>query len=555
MFALGLHYLNGWAMAAADGARKERAEWPPHPDRVYMALAAAWFETGRSASERDSLLWLETLNPPSITASEATERHSVKVFVPVNDTSSPFEDEKKGSLATPAECYPLGRPRRDRRFAVAIPHDPNVYLSWPEELPPEFLEPLTNLCQKVISVGHPASLVQMWVETTPPLANWIPVEGIAPHRLRVFDKERLSYLERRCNRDTVIFYRDLQGRLKNLAETKKSVDEKRKAATKILKGAEKKAIEAPFKMELAEIDRAIEDATTRLEPFFGAAPISLRPEPGLWQGYGKPTPAEQPDLPGSLFDPRLVVLALTGQRLSLHSTLKLTEALRGAMLAACPEPIPEWLSGHSADGRASARPHVALLPLPFVGHEHADGRVMGLALALPREADSAAAAAILEPWLRDEYGFALPFRLFNAEWLDCLAELETRESPPVSLRAGLWTRPARRWASVTPVVLDRHCDGKDKWEKAAEIVKDACQRIGLPRPSEVLLHPVALVEGAPHASEFPYLTRKSDGGRMHHAHAVLWFDEPVAGPVLIGAGRFRGYGLCRPLPQGGENHG
>ena len=30
MFALGIRYLNGWSMAAADGAKKQRVEWPPH---------------------------------------------------------------------------------------------------------------------------------------------------------------------------------------------------------------------------------------------------------------------------------------------------------------------------------------------------------------------------------------------------------------------------------------------------------------------------------------------------------------------------------------------
>ena len=46
MFAIAADYLMGWAMASADGSRKQAAEWPPHPDRLYMALAAAWFETG-----------------------------------------------------------------------------------------------------------------------------------------------------------------------------------------------------------------------------------------------------------------------------------------------------------------------------------------------------------------------------------------------------------------------------------------------------------------------------------------------------------------------------
>ena len=102
---------------------------------------------------------------------------------------------------------------------------------------------------------------------------------------------------------------------------------------------------------------------------------------------------------------------------------------------------------------------------------------------------------------------------------------------------------------MTPVVLNRHFDGKDKWQRAVEGVKDMCAHIGLPRPHEVLLHPVSRVEGVPHAREFPQLVRKHDGGRRSHGHAVLVFDEPVCGPVLIGAGRFRGYGLCRPIER------
>ena len=109
-----------------------------------------------------------------------------------------------------------------------------------------------------------------------------------------------------------------------------------------------------------------------------------------------------------------------------------------------------------------------------------------------------------------------------------------------------WTRESCVWASATPVVLNRHFDGKDKWERAAESVKDMCGHIGLPRPREVLLHPVSLVEGVPHAREYPQLTRKNGGGRRSHNHAVIVFDEPVRGPVIVGAGRFRGIWVVPP---------
>ena len=32
-------------------------------------------------------------------------------------------------------------------------------------------------------------------------------------------------------------------------------------------------------------------------------------------------------------------------------------------------------------------------------------------------------------------------------------------------------------------------------------------------------------------------------------HARLEFPMPVAGPVLLGAGRYYGLGLCRPQPE------
>lgn len=277
----------------------------------------------------------------------------------------------------------------------------------------------------------------------------------------------------------------------------------------------------------------------------------MRPVPGRWQGYDRPQASRPSDAaPHSLFDPRFVVLALGGRRPSLAAALKLTAALRGLLMRRCPaQPPPEWLSGHRPDGRASTLPHMALVPLPFAGSQHADGRIMGFALVLPRATGPAEAARCLEPVLRDPQT-GLPhdaLRLFDGDWFECSIAIETRERPPTNLDPQTWTRKSRLWASVTPVVLNRHFDGDDRWAQSAESVKAMCEHIGLPRPRDVLLHPVSLVEGIPHAREFPQLVRKRDGGRRRHHHAVVVFDKPVCGPVLIGAGRFRGYGLCRPI--------
>ena len=514
MFGLGIRYLMGWAMAAADGARKERAEWPPHPDRVFMALAAAWFETGKDVAEGEALRWLEDrARPPALAASPAEARHAMNAdrpvisYVPVNDA--------RISLAQLPEL----RSRQPRGFPVVIPHDAVVHLIWHYDSPEPYREALASLCRKVSAIGHSASLVEMWLTDEPPSPNLVPRAGVAKHRLRVFGPGRLAYLEARCNRTAVIAHGDLDARIK---------------ATN---GRERTVLQKELK-----------------ERFPHGRPVSLRPEPGLWQGYDVSGPVGETKPYGSVFDPRLLVLALSGKRLPLLATLKLTQALRGALLSACPEPIPEWVSGHTPDGQPTSKPHVALLPLPFVGPEHADGRLMGVALALPRALDPAEAARVLEPWLRDKHGQPCRISLFDGQWFECGAELDTREAPPINLRSDTWTRPSRRWATVTPVVLDRHFDGADKWERGAEVVKDSCERVGLPRPVEVLLHPVSLCEGVPKSNEFPWLSRKKNGGRMHHTHAVILFGEAIEGPVIVGAGRFRGYGLCRPMPQGGERH-
>lgn len=532
MFALGIRYLMGWAMAAADGARKERAEWPPHPDRVFMALAAAWFETEEDPQEGEVLQWLELLQPPGIWAAPKEDRVATTSYVPVNDTSvatsrtvSTVCTATETSLGKLKEAglalLPEFRSRQPRRFPVAIPHEPVVYLVWSDDLPVSHRQTLASLCHKVTSIGHSASLVQMWLTDDPPAPTLVPNSGICQHRLRVFGPGRLNYLRDRCNRDAVIGYLELEEKIK------------------LAKGKDKKVLQ---------------DIQSERSP--GGHPVSLRPEPGLWQGYNVPVSETSPPVRGSLFDPRLVVLKIAGKRLPLPATLKLTEALRGALFAACPDPIPEWLSGHTANGAASKNPHLGFIPLPFAGSDYSDGRLMGIALVLPRNLDPSEADRILTPWLWNvETGEVRRNRLFDGQWLECTVELETREAPPENLKNETWTARSCRWATVTPVVLDRHTDGPRKWEIAAESVKDSCERIGLPRPADVLLNPVSMIQGVPRSNEFPRLTRKKDGGRMHHAHAVILFDEDVQGPIMVGAGRFRGYGLCRPLTQGGGEHG
>lgn len=228
-----------------------------------------------------------------------------------------------------------------------------------------------------------------------------------------------------------------------------------------------------------------------------------------------------------------------------------------------PQPPPEILSGHvpGAPGSATApseRPHLALAALPFVAHPHADGLVHALALILPVDARDDERSAVLTALRR---------------WIDGGGELRlgergrmtvTRLDPlaaPTSAQPWRWSRPARRWSTVTPIALDRFpgmLTHRDPEKRAAadaaarEVIGRACQHLGLPTPIEVVVRADAPVRGTRPARAFPRYALR--GGRVQRmlVHADITFDEPVRGPLLVGAGRYFGYGLCTPLNDRSE---
>ena len=139
---------------------------------------------------------------------------------------------------------------------------------------------------------------------------------------------------------------------------------------------------------------------------------------------------------------------------------------------------------------------------------------------------------------------------------------ETRESPPLALQARTWTRPSRCWATVTPIVLDRHPkadyvkDLRSWMEEVAEAIAESCHRQGLPEPFAIDVNKNSWHRGVPRAvpgkTGFPLMPVKPGQPARQQVHACLWFGCEVEGPVLLGAGRYRGYGLCKPLAGGSQ---
>lgn len=524
MLALGIRYLTGYTVASESSDRK-RPEWPPHPRRVFMAMVAAHFQTGSSPEERDTLEWIESLPAPEISAAPTDEiapRTPVTHFVPIND--------KAGPSSARIEAFPeLTRERQPRVFAKAWLSNDTVFFVWPDATPkPEQTTSLRQLCGKVTRIGHSTSLVQMWVETKMAVVvpNWIP-DDIAPtHHWRVAPKGTLKYLQQQYDETDTVDYWNATLKLEELA----------------LHQEDKKA-----KKEAAELKTKLK------QRFPKGSPIHRRPDQAVWHGYRAAAKISYPQQQSSTwFDHRLIILTLRSRKssyraLDIVSTLQITSRLREALIKHADGRLPESLSGHQANGKPSENPHLSFLPLPFCNQEHADGHLMGLALALPKECPTTDRQTLLR--LLAE---------INREGLhlgplgDWSLEGEKTSTPATTLQPVTWTafpQGATQWGTITPIVMDQHAKGKSaaaRQEKVALSIRESCTRIGLEPPAQVVVTHVSPHLGIPPAQTFPRLKRK-DGSERQHTHAILIFDQPVIGPIFVGAGRYRGYGLCRPI--------
>lgn len=552
-------------------------EWPPHPARLLSALVATWADDDSpDADERDTLGWLEAQPPPELSCSnhhQVARRAPVTVFVPVNDPTALARDVHRSSynavlaaqaalvgadnvkaaaraekalasartkatndarkaaaasgsesakmIAGALEILPEHRSKQGRWFPTVVPADPNVWLSWPQSEPTDGqLVALDRLCSRVARLGHSSTLVSCRVTTErPPEPRFVPgaSEGMT---LRVPRPGMIARLEK----DFAAHQGGPQGPLPSGS-----------------------AVYGP------------PGATKTVVP------------PPLLGGDWIVLPMPRPLVPGG------------PEALRLTRSLDVTRAVRNALLSHSAEPVAEVISGHQRGERPSAalqRPHLAVVTLPNVSSRHSDGSVLGVALVLPAGAtldERRAVEDAIRAWsatngltvvLGSSSARVLRFQLDPAG-LDPASDtdrdpLRVVAEQRTTLRRATWCRPSTEWATATPVALDRFPGDlasprpgvRAKAEEAAAgTLVRACRFAGLPEPTDVEVDSNAFLGAVPSANRkgrlggFPPFIAGTSGQVRLGVHARLRFAEPVAGPVLIGAGRYLGYGLCLPLDR------
>jgi len=277
----------------------------------------------------------------------------------------------------------------------------------------------------------------------------------------------------------------------------------------------------------------------RLQALSEAYELGNRPPPSRWAAYRQVSEvgAESSEAESIFGDLSVFWLkSQSGQRLSIQCTLAVTDAMRSRLLQLAEDHPPDLLTGH---GR---HPHCAYIALPYVGHQYADGHVIGVALILPKGISPDARRTVLRVLgtLRDDPHLFIPGR---GTWT--VEHIIPGTAQRETLREQTWTKPAYEWRSVTPVLFDQF--PKDKpGRTAGEIIIRSCEYIGLPAPVDVKLSPYASLVGVEPAGQF--LTRRHPGDVPRYAtHLTLTFDRKVRGPIVLGAGRYFGLGLLRPM--------
>ena len=579
MLAIELEYLH--RVVATQQDDRLRAEWPPHPARLYSALVDAHYRSGDDdPREREALQWLAQAPPPTVHASDASVRDVRTHFVPVNDATvvrqtpimnglnkvrgleaalAAADNDKlraktqrkldkaltaleatarKANLALDKskhpklDVLPTHRKKQARTFPSVTPHDPRTYWVWAvDDVPDHVRTSLDGMTRRLFRLGHSSSLIRARVVDKVPNSApsaWVP-DALGTTRLRTAQPDQLAQL------DALFAARGGEPGLLPCRWTSYRRQDFDSHST---------AVEQPYSADVWSDDWIVfarADGPRGRADNFRYVPMSRAPDVA-----------------------RRVRAAL------LHFAHKAGVTL------------PESISGHRGRGVRSERVHLAVVPLPYVGSQYADGNLRGVALLLPRDIDSSDRQALLRAigaWeadarqgdlaeLNDDLDTPIVPVHLGSSGVFHMARLTSRANMR-TLSPASWSRPSRLWRSATPVALDRNpgelrrgsAKGGDSAQRHARTLRAvdraratiarACERMKLPAPSAVDIDFKPVLAGGTGAARFPGFPAVQKPGKPRRVlvHVTLRFDQDVRGPLLLGAGRYLGLGLFLPVSE------
>ena len=208
------------------------------------------------------------------------------------------------------------------------------------------------------------------------------------------------------------------------------------------------------------------------------------------------------------------------------------------------------VAGHR-DQTSDQHEQFSYVPLPSIGHEHADALIRRVMIVAPFSQ-----GAHLRHLSEQLDGVCL-----NPEGSDAATPrpILDRIRPDKVTRCYLAT--AETWNTVTPAILPGHDDHKP--EKTTKLIQRAMQQSGIDTPCEFAWQSIPFVKNTLSAHKYDtrgrrtgyfrpaYLERNTAVHlRIRFGHRVMandlkstWVPAVVTGPIVIGCGRHCGFGL------------
>lgn len=448
------------------------AEWPPAPMRLFQALIAG-HNQGRARSEPDerfqvAMRWLEQLPPPDIWACEASPGRRCRMFVPNNDDDIAMRQWAKGKPESPLD--------RAKRYAEKsrqpwlLAGDRSVRYLWD------------------IPIGETAS-VQVVTECAARITalGWGIDMVVAQGQLLSGETEWPGIRYRPCLNPRT-------GRMLRVPVAGSHDSTERRYRAFLQSGLR-------------------ESGLTFTKP-----PLDYRQISYAWKGE----PAESHY---ACF--RLLTLdGRANYRRDARQTVALAAMVRHAVHEVLQQE-PDFdaqlreLMGHGDRGG-----QVALLPMPTVGHQHADGLIRRVMLKVQDAGTLRRLTWALDGRELKADGEPVALLSLIEQWDAVVAQFT---------QANEW------WESVTPVVLPGYDRLNGRKHKTEKLIGRALAQSGfeLSQVRDIWYQMAPWQRHGHRAGAY----QVADYMRYPQYHVRVCFQQPVKGPVVLGVGRYFGLGL------------
>ncbi|WP_038033717.1 type I-U CRISPR-associated protein Csb2 [Thermopetrobacter sp. TC1] len=488
-------------------------DWPPAPFRLFQALLAAAAQ-GEQVTEEDAeaLRWLEAQPAPLILAPLSIPGTHYTTFVPNNDLDAVGGDPDK------MEKIRVGKDIRPRLF-TRLPSFTYVWRNAAEIIQAETLQTLQAIVHRLYQFGRGVDMAFARIERL----DDARLEDLAEQ------PDTLRYEPQKAGHENLLPVPE-PGSLESLLERFR---------------ANRQRLQAEQRGRKRVVWHFRQPPKPRARSVCYACPPHMRVF----------------DLRAAEDEAAFAPWPRTGVAYLIKN---LRDAAAARLKAALPQErhaeIERYLIGRNA-GKHDKNRRIRIIPLPSIGHAHAGGNIRRLLVEVPQGC----------PLMPDDvfWAFEGTSPEENIDWETGEIYGVAKSRLIAAADAAFAARHYRighlgklprelRWRTITPAALPAHRGGRtgtarlSREARAIHAVKQALRHAGISaKPLRIHVQREPFNRNAARADRYapqsdPDLKERFSANRLWHAEII--FDRPLAGPLIIGDGRYLGLGLMAPVP-------